>query len=140
MSYSTDSQLLKELSNSELAVLTGDSTGSTVDQNKIDQARFHADTLIDTFLYGRYGVPFEEPPAIINKLSIDLTIVSLYENTYKDAALPYVIVYRKLDAMKLLDKIQNGILKLEGFSFNKTIKIQNNNDKFFDQTNFEIIR
>ena len=60
MAYSIYDDLLFEFSKSELAILTGDPTGTTVDIDRVNFARVSADTMIDTYLWGVYDVPFDE--------------------------------------------------------------------------------
>lgn len=114
MSYSTDEDLLYEFSESELAILTGDPTGTTVDWERVGFARDNSARTIDTYLKGVYEVPFnEEPvPSLIRKLSIDLTVVFLYEIAYKNSSVPNSIVWRRIYAIKMLKDLRDGIVTL----------------------------
>lgn len=117
MTYSTNDDLLKEITTAELARLTGDRTGQNIDTDKTDYARSNADGLIDAYLYGRYNIPFEGPiDPVIKKLSIDLTISNLYEYYYKNSTIPTTIVWRRLNALKLLKDIQEGCVSLQNLS------------------------
>jgi phage gp36-like protein len=118
MSYSIDDDLLFEFSESELAVLTGDPTGSTIDWDRIQFARINADSTIDTYLWGVYSVPFTGEPVypLIRKLSVDLTVIFLYEIAYKNSSLPNTVVWRRIYAFKMLKDLRDGnitILDLE---------------------------
>lgn len=118
MPYSADSDLLKEFSNSDLAKLTGDPSGSTIDAERTAYARQNADALIDAYLYGRYSVPFTSPvDPIIKKLSIDLTVVNLYDYAYRNSSLPNAVVWRKLNGVKLLKEIRAGNVALINSDF-----------------------
>jgi phage gp36-like protein len=109
MAYSSDSDLLKEMSTLELAVLTGDTTGTTVNTTRTSNARENADALINSYLHQRYTVPFASPvDAIIKKLSVDLTIANLYESAYSKTVVPSTVLYRRQNAIKLLQDIQEG--------------------------------
>ncbi len=110
MGYSTDADLLLEFSESELAILTGDPTGTTIDQDRVDFARLNADRTIDTYLWGVYNVPFVEEAVtpLIRKLSVDLTIVYLYEIAYKNSSLSNAIVWRRIYAFKMLKDLRDG--------------------------------
>lgn len=114
MSYSTDEDLLYEFSESELAILTGDPTGTTIDWDRVAFARDNSARTIDTYLKGVYEVPFkEEPvPSLIKKLSIDLTVVFLYEIAYKNSSVPNSIVWRRIYAIKMLKDLRDGIIAL----------------------------
>ena len=115
MPYSTQDDILFEISESELAVITGDPTGTTVDWSKYEFARINADTTIDIYLYGVYNTPFTEEPIypIIRKLSVDLTLVYLYEAAYKDSVVPNAMVWRRINAIKLLKDIRDGKVVIE---------------------------
>jgi len=114
MSYSVDDDMLYEFSESELAILTGDPTGTTIDWDRVAFARDNSARTIDTYLKGVYEVPFsEEPvPSLIRKLSIDLTVVFLYEIAYKNSSVPNSIVWRRIYAIKLLKDLRDGIVTL----------------------------
>lgn len=114
MSYSTNEDLLYEFSESELAILTGDPTGTTVDWDRVSFARDSSARTIDTYLKGVYEVPFkEEPvPSLIRKLSIDLTVVFLYEIAYKNSSVPNSIVWRRIYAIKMLKDMRDGLITL----------------------------
>ncbi|MBM2817024.1 MAG: hypothetical protein HW421_3786 [Ignavibacteria bacterium] len=113
MAYSTDDDLLKEFSTEELARLSGDSTGQEIDTDRTDYAHTNADAFINSNLNAICAVPFEEPvPAIISSISIALTIANLYEYSCKNSIVPSGIVLRKIEAMRLLKDIRNGIISL----------------------------
>ncbi|MFH1049314.1 MAG: DUF1320 domain-containing protein [bacterium] len=114
MSYSVDNDLLFEFSESELAILTGDPTGTTIDWDRVEFARINADRTIDTYLWGVYQVPFtEEPvPPLVIKLSVDLTVVYLYEIAYKNSSVPNSIIWRRIYAIKMLKDLREGVITL----------------------------
>ena len=114
MSYSLDEDLLLEFSESELAILTGDPSGTTIDWDRVAHARVSGDSVIDTYLWGVYVVPFtEEPlPPLLRKLSIDLTVVNLFEIAYKNSAVPNSIVWRRIYAIKMLKDLRDGAITL----------------------------
>jgi phage gp36-like protein len=115
MAYSTNDDLLNEYSESELAILTGDPTGQTINEDRIDYARSNADALIDAYLYGRFDVPFTgEINPIIKKISVDLTVNSLYEIAYSRTTVPSTITWRKINAVKMLKDMQQGIVSMTG--------------------------
>jgi phage gp36-like protein len=130
MSYSVLQDLLYEFSESELAILTGDPTGTTIDEDRVNAARLYADRTIDSYLEGIYNVPFvaEAIPPLIVKLSADLTIVNLFEIAYKNSALPNTIVWRRIYGIKMLKDLRIGkiaIMDLE-HSINPPESIKSN--------------
>jgi len=146
MQYSRDYDLLNEMSTSELAKLTGDPAGVTIDEDRIYWARFNADTIIDAYLYGRYKVPFGEPyDELLVYMSKELTIVNLYEYSYSKSLLPSSIYSRKLNVLGLLKNLQKGLIKLmvpPGFDKNVSPIISNKSDsrRIFDEKMLEDFR
>jgi len=143
MAYSFDSDLLKEFSESDLAKLTGDPTGTTVDSSRIAYARINADALIDSYLSGRYDVPFTTTiDPIIAKLSLDLTVANLYDYSNHRTSVPNTVVWRKLNAMQLLKDIQRGNVFLNtGASLsgkeNAIISNKTEDDRYFSKDLFQ---
>lgn len=118
MAYSTDEDLLREMSESELAKLTGDPTGMEINTERTTYARTTAETLIDAYLNGRYHTPLSEPvDPLINKLSIDLTFVNLYEIYYQRSQISQTVTFRKLNAIRLLKDIREGIVYINAKAF-----------------------
>lgn len=116
MAYSSNSDLLKRFTAQELAKLSGDESGVTVDTDRTDVARDLADATIDSNLYGNYPVPFDGPDALIISISIDLTIYHLYRIEYGELPLPAEINGYYEEALQLLDDLRKGELYLGGFT------------------------
>lgn len=115
MAYSTNDDLLNEYSESELAILTGDPTGQTINEDRLDYARNNAEALINAYLYGRFEVPFTgEINPIIKKISVDITVANLYEIAYSRTSVPSTITWRKINAVKMLKDLQAGTVSLTG--------------------------
>jgi len=113
MSYSTDNDLLAEVSEYDLAKLTGDSSGTTVDYDRIERSRADADSIINGYLMGRYEVPLPIPyDPLIVKLSIDLTMVHLFEFAYSKSSMPNTMVWRRINALKILSGLTTGVVGL----------------------------
>jgi len=113
MAYSSDTDLQKEFSDEELARLSGDPTGMTINIERTTYARQNADSIIDAYLHGRYQVPFgDTPDPIINKISIDLTVSNLFDYAYNSSSVPNTIVWRKINAIKMLKDIRAGYISL----------------------------
>ena len=113
MGYCTSEDILLEISSADLARLTGDASGQTINYTKIDYAIGNADAVINSFLYGRYPIPFQDViDPVIRKLSLDLTIANLYEYAYAKTIMPQTIVYRRLNALRMLKDVQAGFVSL----------------------------
>jgi len=113
MPYSTNDDLLKEMSFADLAKLAGDPAGIVIDVIRTDHARSNADAIINAYLFGRYQVPLPLPTdPIINKISNDMTLAILYDYAYQLTNMPYTIVVMRANAIKLLKEIQLGYVSL----------------------------
>lgn len=108
MNYSTDDDILLEISEEELARLTGDSTGMTVDYDQIELARNASDELITSYISNKYTITESFSNPLITKLSVDLTIAALYEQAKKNTMLPETIAARKKSALSILERIRKG--------------------------------
>lgn len=114
MAYSALSDLLKEFNYEELAKLTGDSSGQQINEDRVNYAIKNADAIIDSYLYGRYTVPLNEPiDEIVRKISIDLAIFHLYEYSYRYGSVPASTAWRRINAFKMLKDIQKGDILLQ---------------------------
>ncbi len=139
MAYSTNDDLLKEYSESELAILTGDPTGLTINQDRLNYARDNAEAMINAYLYGRFDVPFTGGiNPIIKKISVDITIALLYEISYNRTTVPSTITWRKINAVKMLKDLQAGNVSLTGShpAMNAPPPLISNktgNDRIFDE-------
>jgi len=115
MSYLIKNDLLLEFSESELAVLTGEPTGKTINWDRVEFASLNADKAIDTYLWNIYQVPFAEEsvPSLVRKLSLDLTVVYLHEILYKNSEIPNAIIWRRIYAIKMLKDLRDKKIILE---------------------------
>lgn len=125
--YCTNDDLLSEFSTSTIEELTN---GDSIDYAKLDLARANAEAIIDCFLMDRYDLPLPLPiPAVIKKISIDLAITHLYENSRLFGFLPETIVRKQENGFKLLEKIRNGEIVLTGY--NSTIISNCDDERIF---------
>jgi|DewCreStandDraft_4_1066084.scaffolds.fasta_scaffold02152_12 phage gp36-like protein len=114
MAYSSINNILKEMSQSELARLTGDAQGLEINEGRVNIAILYADTMIDASLLGRYEVPFEgEIEPLILKLSVDLAIANLYEFAFSKSSIPLTVYKRKQNALDILKELQRGNINLK---------------------------
>jgi len=113
MAYSDINDLLNEINADELARLTGDPSGQQINAVRIDWARVMAESVIDSYLVGRWTIQDYNPAdTLLKKLSIDLTVYTLYEYAYGRTVIPNTIVWRRMNAMKLLKDLQSGYASL----------------------------
>jgi len=113
MGYSDINNLLNEINPDELARLTGDPSGQQINAVRIDWARVMAESIIDSYLVGRWTIGDYNPAdTLLKKLSIDLTIYTLYEYAFGRSVIPNTIVWRRMNAMKMLKDLQSGYASL----------------------------
>ncbi|MDA3844622.1 MAG: DUF1320 family protein [Candidatus Kapabacteria bacterium] len=113
MSYSDIDDLRKEINEDDLARLTGDIDGLTVNETRVTAASEKAFDVINTYLRGRFTVPLIEPiDPIIKSISIDLTFAYLYEEAYATGSVPSTIVWRKIMTLKMLKDLRSGLYTL----------------------------
>src|SRR3990170_3417501 len=76
MPYSTQADLLNQLTQAELVQLTDDAGSGSVDSAKVDAALTAASATIDAYAGGRYTLPLQ-PSEKVKQLCIDLSIYEL---------------------------------------------------------------
>lgn len=114
MAYTTTQRIIDAITLQSLIHLTDDTNQDAVGAAVVDAAITSADTLIDTYLGGRYAIPVAAPvPDVIVKISTDLTIYNLYLRRF-DANEDALKVARKRyeDALDLLKRISAGQIVL----------------------------
>lgn len=117
MSYSSISSLANEFSTAELAKLSGDSSATAINEERINAFIAKADTVIDSFLGNCYSVPFVgAPPALIVSISADLAVYYLFQSAMAKTGVPAAILERKDSALEQLRWIAQGRMKLQGVS------------------------
>jgi phage gp36-like protein len=132
MNYSTDDDILLEISEEELARLTGDSTGVTVDYDQIEAVRNSSDELITSYISNKYTITESFSNPLITKISVDLTIATLYEQAKKNTMLPETIATRKKNALGILERIRKGEILISG-ARTKTIFSNITGERIFDK-------
>ena len=113
MPYSKIDDLLNEFNPDDLARLTGDNTGQQINIVRVDYARELAEGLVDSYLVGRIKIGEYDPPDTLLKiLSVDLTVYNLFQFSYARTDIPNTVVWRRLNAIDLLKKLQSGEINL----------------------------
>lgn len=81
MSYCAQSDLLSQISESQLISLTDDHNTGAVVESIVTQAIADADSEIDGWIGKKYSVPLTTVPDIVKKLSIDISLYNLYSRS-----------------------------------------------------------
>jgi len=109
MAYSTQVDLEKRISPAELAQMTDDTGGGTIDPAKIDEAIADADSEIDGYCADRYSVPFSPVPDLVRRISAELAIHILASRRGK---MTEVVQNKRTAAVGLLKSISKGDVTL----------------------------
>lgn len=78
MAYSAQTDILEQLDEDILIQLTDDVDAGVVDDDAVTRAIADADSEIDSYCGAHYEVPFSDVPAMVRKLSVDISIYNLY--------------------------------------------------------------
>lgn len=114
MAYCTLDDIKKTVPNNDLLQLTDDTVPpAAINQANVDRAIADASELIDGYLRGRYNLPLNPVPGLVNTLSADIAIYRLYARRVKLTP-PEGVSERYKDAVKLLEQIQRGLISLSG--------------------------
>jgi len=141
MSYCTLDDLKQAIPEDNLIQLTDDGGIGQVDMEKVNNAIAYAKQLIDGYLRGRYPLPLTNVPALMKHLAVDLAIFYLYARRF-ELDMPETMVNRHKNAIKLLEQIQKGIIRLgiesnqeTGEGYYKSNKTEE--DKIFSKTHLK---
>lgn len=110
MAYSTQTDLLKRISEDELIQLTDKSDADAINTAAVTQAIADADAEIDSYC-GRYTLPFAPVPVMVKKISVDIAIYNLYGLT-PTLKIPEDIQKRYENAAKFLLNVSKGLISL----------------------------
>lgn len=111
MPYCTLDDIKGQIPEANIIQLTDDEGLGVVNQSRVDKAISVADSVIDGYLRGRYTLPLSTVPELIKTIAIDITVYKLYERRL-ELEMPEAMSNRYKNAIKLLDQIQKGLVKL----------------------------
>jgi len=107
--------MLDHTTEAELALILGDPTATTIDEDRLDACIEMADSEINQYINRRYNTEETEILAAlpeIRRLSVKLTFFRIYEDYLKDSELPNSIVWGGITARSILNKISLAQLDL----------------------------
>ncbi|MFN0156894.1 MAG: gp436 family protein [Bacteroidota bacterium] len=113
MAYCTQSDILTEISEKELAELTSEVDGH-IDAAVVTQMIDNADAEIDGYVGKKYSVPLASPiPKLIKTCSIRMTVYNLYaRRAARLGGINEVIEQNYKNSVKMLENISKGLLSL----------------------------
>lgn len=95
----------------DLIDLTDDENTGSMNEAIITQYISDASELIDDYLRGRYELPFATVPGLLLRICRSITLYNLYSRRIRLNP-PEAVTDGNKNAMRLLDKIQNGTIVL----------------------------
>jgi phage gp36-like protein len=111
MPYCTFNDIKDQIPEANIIQLTDDEGFGVVNQARVDKAISTADSIIDGYLRGRYSLPLSTVPELIKTIAIDIAIFKLYERRL-ELEMPEAMMARYKNALKMLEQIQKGLIKL----------------------------
>lgn len=113
MAYHVLADLVPQrVTEADLVQLTNDDVdATTVDTAVYEAERDRAESEIDAFIGARYRLPLETTPAVIKRLSMDLTVHGLYERRFREGV-PEGIAETAKSARRMLDRLADGTMTL----------------------------
>jgi phage gp36-like protein len=112
MAYSSEADILKDISEIELAQLTSESD-ATVDHDVVSKAIADADAEIDGYVAVRSAVPLDPVPALVNKLSTRIALYNLFTRRASRAGgVNETVKDNYTRAVEVLKAISKGDVKL----------------------------
>jgi len=113
MPYATLTELLERLDEQTVILLSDDTLSGEVNSDAVERAFADADTEIDSYIGGRYAVPVDPVPALLQRLSLDLAIEGLYtRRPHVDT--PEAVVRAAKNARSILAQIAANKAEIPG--------------------------
>jgi phage gp36-like protein len=109
--YCALSDILSAASEVEIARLTDDESGRTINEDVVNTAISKGDELINGYLRSRYDVPLSSPPLLIRNISVDLALYYLNQRRYR-TNMPESVENQYKATVKILEQIQKGFVNL----------------------------
>ena len=106
MAYSTESDIIKRLPESDLQKLTDDDNSGIVDSSVVSECIEQADGMIDGSLARYYKLPLSSTPALVKKLSCDIAIYLFFQRKTNEVPPAWNAAYNM--AMTTLKEIAKG--------------------------------
>jgi phage gp36-like protein len=109
MPYCTQADLLEQISEDELIQLTDDAGAGMIDAAVVTRAISDADAEIDSYAGTRYSVPLSTTPAMIRKLSVDISVYNLFA---RRRGAPDDRKERYKNAIRFLSDLSKGLISI----------------------------
>lgn len=107
MSYAIQQDLVDRFGAQELAQLTDEVAGQTINAATVARALADADAQIDGYLGARYLLPLSPVPPLVVRLACDIARYQLFDDRASEA-----VRARYDDAVQLLKRLSDGTVTL----------------------------
>lgn len=126
--YCDIDDLLERLPEADLAQLTNDVDGTTIDEDKANAAIAKADETINGYLRGVLTLPLAQVPEILRHAGVALSIFNLYSRRMLSSGdgLPPVVTQERAAAIQDLERIQRGVIVLDLGTGSETSSVSQN--------------
>jgi len=112
MAYCTQADILEQITESELIQLTDDANLNTIDTDAVTRAIVDADAEIDAYCTTKYDTPLSPVPAMLRKISVDISLYNLFSR--RPVSIPDDRQARYDAAIRFLRDISRGIVSFGG--------------------------
>lgn len=116
MAYATLQQFIDKFGRDEAVMLTNleDPTAEEVDPTVFERVRNDSSALMDSYLAGRYSLPFASPPQVLVPKCLDICRYFLDRNAARED-----VRQRYEDVIRWLEMVAKGVVQL-GLDTNNT--------------------
>jgi len=108
--YCSISDIENHLNKETLLLLADDDKNGIIDDEIVEAAIRHSDSIIDSFIRNRFSVPFSLVPDLIRTISTDLAIGNLFARCPLIAG--NVVREKYIDAIRTLSRLADGEIEL----------------------------
>jgi phage gp36-like protein len=112
MSYCTLQDMLDRLGEEQLIELTDFENAGVVHEGRVQQAIQDAEAEVNAYAQMRYKVPFDPPPSIIRKVTLDLAIYNLFKARGFDEKADDAVVEARRSAVAFLERLAKGLVSI----------------------------
>lgn len=109
--YATVTDITASFTEETIAQLSDDAKGAVVDETVVNKAIVEACAKIDTYLQGRYDLPFVITPVDIKRICVDLSAFYLHRRRNPEVSEGVRKMYE--DCLSDLQSFQSGLTKLD---------------------------
>ena len=112
MAYSVQADILKRIPSEDVAQMTDDVNGTSINTDNLTEAIALADALINSYLRGKHTTPLSTVPPLVREWSVTLSIYNLYQRRI-DLGIPDNIEVGYDNVIKQLGLVRDNKLMID---------------------------